>query len=307
MRRNKSDTSDLSKISRIERENKLEYYGFNSDKITITSNLSYENCKNIISKSQEDLCRLIKMYEDIIEEEKISINQKDTNKTITSNIIKEQILILINIVRFKYIKDLLNNIKQDIDNHKNKNAINSFITYYFDDKINKNIVELYSNKLLEYNFVITHLINIFKRKSDYLKKNSDDKIKEAKFIKYEDYKNKLETHFNTLEKFNEYIYSNSDTTECFENIDNIIYYLNNELFQQYKELKIYYNENPQIDINSQDKIINYYFNKYDLISKIDIITEDFDVLEQNSPKTQYYKKYLKYKQKYLKLKQQINQ
>ena len=291
MRKN-TNIPNFSLLPRLERERDLVYVPINSyiNKITIDSHLSLGNCINITNKYKADLCSLLSKYESLIITEKESINNKDRNNILTTNITKELILILISIVKFKYIIIILETINSKIDND------------------NRSIIkELYTNHSLEYTTVISSLINIFKRKSEYVDYNIHNPNTEEtqRKLKYSDYKNILETKFDTPEHF--YIYINKDRIKCSELINKIIYYIENSLSKQYKDLKNYYIDNPQIDIDSQDKLVNHYFNKYKLKSEIEKINEDFDLFEQNSPSTAYYKKYLKYKQKYLKLKQQINQ
>lgn len=283
---------DLSLLPRLERERHLNYVpiDLNSNKITIDSHLSVDNCTNITNEYKRDLCSLLSKYESLIITEKKSIDDKDRNNILTTNIIKELILILISIVKFRYIIIILETI------NKNINIDNRHI-----------IEELYINNSLEYASVVSTLINIFKRKSEYVDYNIHNLNTEEtqRKLKYTEYKNILETNFDTSEHFIEYI--EYDTLKCNELINKIIYYIKNELSEQYKQLKEYYIDNPQIDIDSQDKLVNFYFNKYKLSSEIEKISKDFNVYEQNRPSTAYYKKYLNYKQKYLKLKQQINQ
>jgi len=289
---------DLSLLSRLEKERHLNYVpiDLNSNKITIDSYLSVDNCTNITNEYKRDLCSLLSKYESLIITEKKSIDDKDRNNILTTNIIKELILILISIVKFRYIIIILETINKNINKNINNRPI---------------IEELYINNSLEYTSVVSTLINIFKRKSEYVDYNIHNPNTEEtqRKLKYTEYKNILETNFDTSEHFIEYI--EYDTLKCSELINKIIYYIKNELSEQYKQLKEYYIDNPQIDIDNQDKIVSYYFNKYNLKSEIEKISKDFDVYEQNRPSTVYYKKYLKYKQKYLeykqKYKEQINQ
>jgi hypothetical protein len=294
MRRN-TNIPDFSSLPRLERERDLEYIdiSFNINKITIEPHLSVDNCKNITNEYKEDLCSLLSRYETQIINEKESINKKKKNMILTINIHKELTLILISIVKFRYIIIILETINTNTNiNHSNIIDI---------------IRELYTDNSLEYNTIISSLINTFKRKSLFINdtiQNPNSGEIERK-LKYAEYENILEQNFDTPRHFIEYI--NKDRTKCTEIINKIIYYIKNELSEQYKQLKAYYIDNPQIDINSQDRIITYYFNKYNLSSEIDKINIDFDFVLINRPSTAYYKKYLKYKQKYLKLKQHVNQ
>ncbi len=293
MRKNPKSNSDLSSLPRLERENNLRYspIDLTRNDITIDSHLSLKNCKNITNDYKGDLCSLLSKYESLIIIEKKSI--KYNNSITTINIVKELILILINIVKFNYIIMILETINSNINN----------IGY----DIIEIIKELYNNESLEYNTIISSLINIFKRKSQYVIYNIQNPSSEEtqKKLKYEKYKNILGQNFDTSSNFIRYI--NVDKIKCSELIKKIIYYIENELSEQYKQLKKYYIDNPQIDIENQDRIVTYYFDKYKLKSKIDNISTDFNVSEINKPSTGYYKKYLKYKQKYLELKKQINQ
>jgi len=293
MRRNPKQ--DLSSLPRLEREQQLDYVpiDLNINNLTIDPHLSsLKNCKNITNDYKGDLCSLLSKYESLIIIEKNSINEKKTTKTLTTNIIKELILILIRIVKFRYIIEILKNINSNISNINNNIDI---------------IIELYSNNSLEYNTIISSLINIFKRKSQYVIYNIQNPSSEEtqRKLKYEEYKNILEQNFITSLNFIRYI--NVDKINCSELIKKIIYYIENELSEQYKQLKEYYIDNPQIDIENQDKIVTYYFDKYKLKSEVEKISTDFNVSEINKQSTGYYKKYLKYKQKYLELKNQINQ
>jgi len=313
MRRN-TNIPDFSSLPRLERERDLEYIdiSFNINKITIEPHLSVDNCKNITNEYKEDLCSLLSRYETQIINEKESINKKKKNMILTINIHKELTLILISIVKFRYIISILEIINTNINHIVDYNIENSSNIINIIDEFKKNgiidiIEELYTNNSLEYNTIISSLINTFKRKSLFINdtiQNPNSGEIERK-LKYAEYENILENNFNTLQNFVKYI--NKDRTKCTEIINKIIYYIKNELSEQHKQLKAYYIDNPQIDINSQDRIISYYFNKYKLSSEIDKINIDFDFVLINRPSTAYYKKYLKYKQKYLKLKQHVNQ